>query len=598
MDLGSESVDDNHVNPEPVSHGVDDDGDSVEVRNNGSCANGIGNGPGTRAPAVDLTLSAGKSPGGGGGSNPALKGQGLRRWKRIPRLLGNDGGGNSVDDSSRKRGMSGPEIPVKARNAPVEVDHNNSEGSVGSVNMVRNSGGADGFGFGGASLDSRFGVAPVFAARADSDNSEDRSSKSSTAASAPKGRSDVPVPVSQPRNRVKNASTKSWSNSAQSAQPGRGRSESSKKHRGVKIEKENSHSSMESDSRSSNFVFMQAAPLSSNGKQSRRSMSQEGENSDEAHASEQQFSEEVQTGYRRENAVEVEDFSQDLDADLSWEGKLRKSKKHGSFADMDPLAESMFNFQTVQEALQKEVQKFGEIGKEPILRGDNSVKPIDPSSSDPEIIESNLSDQLGSEKIGRTFSNSLEAQILSLKQHVKLMEGELDETRARLQVKESRVAELEDIVNISKSFKEESGSTVELQEEQYRELEAEVESLFRQKIEAEVEYIVIKTTTQKVKFATGDQIALIEEQEAVAGEQAQILNKLGEAQIRASKLKERTEELGKYCGDVLGTEEVFTMQKKLCKVSSCFFVQLLLLALAVWFFLLQSSPPQGTVVPT
>ncbi|KAM5582836.1 WPP domain-interacting protein 1-like [Rosa sericea] len=597
MDLGSESVDDNHVNPEPVSRGfVDDD---VEVRNNGSCANGIENGPGTRAPALDLTLSAGGG-GGGGGSNPASKGQGLRRWRRIPRLLGNDGGGNSVDDSSRKRGMSGPEIPVKARNAPVEVDHSNSEGSVGSVNMVRNAGGADGFGFGGASPDSRFGVGPVFAARADSDNSEDRSSKSSTAASAPKGRCDVPVPVSQPRNRVKNASAKSWSNSAQSAQPGRGRSESSKKHRGdrVKIEKENSHSSMESDSRSSNFVFMQAAPLSSNGKQSRRSMSQEGENSDEAHASEQQFSEEVQTGYRRENAVEVEDFSQDLDADLSWEGKLRKSKKHGSFADMDALAESMFNFQTVQEALQKEVQKFGEIGKEPISRDDNSVKPVDPSSSDPEIIESNLSDQLGSEKIGQTFSNSLEAQILSLKQHVKLMEGKLDETRARLQVKESRVAELEDIVNISKSFKEESGSTVELQEEQYRELEAEVESLFRQKIEAEVEYIVIKTTTQKVKFATGDQIALIEGQEAVAGEQARILNKLGEAQIRASKLKERTEELGKYCGDVLGTEEVFTMQKKLCKVSSCFFVQLLLLALAVWFFLLQSSPPQGAVVPT
>lgn len=245
-----------------------------------------------------------------------------------------------------------------------------------------------------------------------------------------------------------------------------------------------------------------------------------------------------------------------------------------------------------------EVQKFGEIGKEPVSSGDNLVKPLDPSSSDLEIIESNLSEQLGSEKIGQTFSNSLEAQILSLKQHVKLIEGKLDETRARLEVKESRVAELEDIVNISKSFKEESGSTIELQDEQYRELEAEVESLFRQKIEAEVEYIVIRTTTQKVKFATGDQIALIEEQEAVAGEQARILNKLGETQIRAAKLKERTEELGKYCGDILGTEDVFTMPNKLFKVSSCFFVQLLLLVLAVWFFLLQSSLPQGVVVPT
>ncbi|KAK9941081.1 hypothetical protein M0R45_017709 [Rubus argutus] len=612
MDLGSESVDDNHVKPEPVSHGVEaDDGDSVEIRMNGSCANGIGNVAETRAinagtaQAVDLTLSAGKSP--GGGPNPAAKGQGLRKWRRIPRNTVSDGGGNSVDDSSRKRGMSGLEIPVKPRNSPVEIDHNNSEGSVGSVNMLRNAGVADGFGIGGASPDARFAVGPAFAARADSENSEDRSSKSSTAASAPKGRYDLPGLVSQARerNRVKNGSAKSWGNSAQCAQPGRGRSESSKKHRGdkVKIEKENSHSSMESDSRSSNFVFMQAAPLSSKGKQSRRSMSQEGENSDEAQASEQQFSEEVQTGYRQENAGEVEDFSLDnLVADLSWEGKGDKKKKHGSFADMDPLAESMLNFQTVQEALQKEVQKFGEIGKEPLSQGDNSVKssgmPVDLSSGDPEINECNLSDQLGSEKIRQTFSNSLEAQISSLKQHVKLLEDKLDETMARLEVKESRVAELEDIINISKSLKEESGSTVELQEEQFRELQAEVESLFRQKIEAEIEYIVIKRTTQTVKFAAGDHIALVEEQEAVAGEQARMLNKLGEAEIRAAKLKERTEELGKFRGDIIGTEEVFTMQKRLCKVSSCLFMQLILLVLAVWFFLLQSSPHQGVVVPT
>ncbi|XP_050368148.1 WPP domain-interacting protein 2-like [Argentina anserina] len=602
MDLGSESVDDNNVvKPEPVvSH---DDGDSVEVRNNGACDNGFGNGPGTSenhvgtAPSVvDLALSAGKSP--VVGSNSAPKGQGLRRWKRIPRHVGNDGGGSLVDDSSRKRGMSGNEIPVKGRNTPVEVDHNNnSEGSVGSVNMMRNVGVGVGFGYGGGSSDSRYVGSPVFTACADSENSEDRSSKSSTAASVPKGKYDVPLAETQPRSRAKNASTKGRNSSAQNAQQGRGRSESSKKHRGdrVKIKKENSHSSMESDSRSSNFVFVQAAAMSSNGKQSRRSMSQEGENSDEAHASDQQFSEEVQTGFRRENAAEVEDFSQDLDADLSWLGKLDKKKKHGSFADMDALAESMFNFETVQDALQKEVQKFREIGREPISRTDHPVKSVDPSSSDPEKFESNLSDQVGSEKIGRAFSDSLEAQISSLKHHVKLMEGKLDETRARLVVKESRVAELEDIVNVSKSFKEESGSNIELQEEQYRELEIEVEGLFRQKIEAEVELIVIKATTKKVKIAAGDHITLIEEQEAVAGEQSWILNKLGEQQIRAAKLKQRTEELGR---GVLETEEVLAMPMKLCKVGSCIFVQSLLLVLAIWFFLFQSSPPQGVAVPT
>ena len=63
-----------------------------------------------------------------------------------------------------------------------------------------------------------------------------------------------------------------------------------------------------------------------------------------------------------------------------------------------------------------EVQKFGEIGKEPLSRGDNSVNgsgiPADLSSSDLGINESNLSDHLDSEKIGQTSSKSLEAQVL------------------------------------------------------------------------------------------------------------------------------------------------------------------------------------------
>lgn len=248
-----------------------------------------------------------------------------------------------------------------------------------------------------------------------------------------------------------------------------------------------------------------------------------------------------------------------------------------------------------------EVQKFGEIGKEPLSPGDNSVNgsgiPADLSSSDPGINESNLSDHLGYEKIGQTSSKSLEAQVLGLKQSVKLLESKLDESRAMLEVKESRVAELEDMINISKSPKEESGSTIDLEEEKYRELETELEGLFRQMIEAQVEYIAIKRTTQRLKFAAGGQIALLDEQEEVAGEQAQMLNKLGEAEIRAAKLKERAEELGKYGGDIVATEEVFTMQKRFCKITSCLFIQMILLGLAVWFFSLQ-TPHQGAAVPT
>ncbi|XP_068311078.1 WPP domain-interacting protein 2-like [Pyrus communis] len=609
MDLENESVEDVAVNPQAVSDSAaadGDDGSSNSIRNNGSCGNEIGNVADSRVndggteQAVNLSHPAAKSP--VGGSPPTVKGRGLRKWKRIKRNFAKDDNDNAVDDSSKvlKRGLSGNGNPVKPKNWPIEIRHNNSDVSVGSVNMLRNVGVADSFAIPGSSSDSRFAVGSAFAAVADSENS---SSKSSTAASVPKAKFELPAAFGHAwdKNKMKSTSGRSVSNSAQKAQQGKTQAESSKKHRGDRgtVEKENSYSSMESDSRSSNFVFMQSPILSSNGKQSGRSMSHDGEDSDEVHASEPQYSEEAQTGYSKENVGDVEDFSQgDFLTDLPWMAKVGKNKNHRSLTDQDPLVESILNLQSVQEALAKEVQKFGEIGKETLSADSNGGGiPADIYSSDSGINESNLSDHFGFDKIGQSSSKSMESQVLSLKQNVKLLESKLDETRAILEVKESRVAELEDMINVSKSAKEDSGSTVGLEEEKSRELEAELDGVFRQVIEAQVEFIAIKSSTQRLKLAAGGQIALLDEQEALAGEQAQMLNKLGEVEIRAAKLKKRTMELGILSGDILETEEVFSIQKRFCKITSCLFIQLILLGLAIFLFLSQSSH-QGVAVPT
>jgi hypothetical protein len=166
-----------------------------------------------------------------------------------------------------------------------------------------------------------------------------------------------------------------------------------------------------------------------------------------------------------------------------------------------------------------------------------------------------------------------------------------------IKVKELRVAELEATLNGDRSPKEESASTTELQQEKYREIENELEGLFKQKIEAEIEHLAL-ASLQKLGVAAGDQITLFEEQEALAGEQVQMLNKLGEAGNKAASLKKQAEELEKYCGDVLGTEEVFKMQNKVCKVAACFLIQLILLILVFWLLVLQLSPYCGVVVPT
>ena len=231
---------------------------------------------------------------------------------------------------------------------------------------------------------------------------------------------------------------------------------------------------------------------------------------------------------------------------------------------------------------------MGEIGKV-------SSVVEDFSSANPEIHKSSLSNQFDSESIKE--SNSLEFRVLSLTQTLQCLESRLEEAKAMLKVKELRVAELEATLNTDRSPKEESLSTTELQQEKSREIENELEGLFKQKIEAEIEHLAL-TRLQKLGVAAGDQITLFEEQEALAGEQVQMLNKLGEADNKAASLKKQAEELEKYRGDVLGTEEVFKMQNKVWKVTACFLIQLVLLILVFWLLVLQLSPYSGVVVPT
>ncbi|KDP36312.1 hypothetical protein JCGZ_09527 [Jatropha curcas] len=526
------------------------------------------------------------------GSPSITKGYGLRKWRRIKRDVIKDGSTTADISKVLKRGLSISGNPNKPTNLmPAEIKQN-SDGSSGSANMLRNAGVLDGLAAHASSLETRFAVSSAFPLGTDSENSEDRSSKSSTAASVPRLRYDLPTVSGYVRekNKIKNLSGKNVvGSSTQRVQQGKGRVESSKKPRGerVKIEKENSHSSMESDSRSSNFVFAQGiCSVTSNGNQSERSMNYDGENSDDAHGGEQQFSEEVQTGYRQGN-LEVEE--DDLAADSAWEDKEGKSKNHRPSIDQDPLVESLITLQSVQESLENEVKKLSEIGKV-------SSVPVDSTSADRGIHESSLRDQFDPENIKQ--SSSLESQVFSLRENVKYLENKLEEANALLKVKDSRVAELDNILISCKPSMEKSGKTIESQQEISSKIENELEGLFKQKIEAEVEYLTLSRTIQKLRVAAGDQVTLFEQQEALAGEQAQILNKVAEAEKKAAVLKKQAEEVEKYSGNILGTEEVLEMQTKVFKFTSCFSIQLVLLILAFWLLVLQLSPHSGDVVPT
>lgn len=293
----------------------------------------------------DSPRSAGYSLSVGSSPQATKKGYGLKKWRRIRREFSKDGS-SSVDASKiLKRGLStSVGNSSKPQGGSIET-RQTGEGSSSSTNAILKSMGvaADGSSTHGSNLDSRL-VGPSFGAGTDSDNSEDRSSKSSTAASVP-------------MNRMRALSGKNLVNSVQRSQPAKSRIETSKKHRGerVKTEKENSHSSMESDSRSSNVVFMQGTTsVTSNGIHSGKSMNYDGANSYEAQDGEQHFDEELQTGYNKENVGEFETLSQeDLAADLSWEVREEKVENNGLPTDPDPLVESIHTLQSAQEELEK-----------------------------------------------------------------------------------------------------------------------------------------------------------------------------------------------------------------------------------------------------
>ncbi|KAL8147000.1 WPP domain-interacting protein 1-like [Apium graveolens] len=504
-----------------------------------------------------------------GTNSRVKKGLGLKKWKRIPRESSKERG-NSLDNGVvGKREFSNvtPDLKKAVVSAGMKE---RSEGSVSSTNGVVKSSGLFAHGF-GSGLEVGLGLGPVFDEVADVENSEDRSSKSSTAESAPQRRLEIPAAGGFVGDSNGIISENGDHDLAAQREQGRNRTGSGKKARAeqVKIEKEKSYCSVESDSQGSNFVFMQEAnSVTSKGRQS-RSTNYDGENSDdEAQGSDQHFVEELQSGFRK-NMAEFEDVSQSyLPADLNWDTKEENCNNNGLSEDQDPLLESITTLQSAQEALAEEVQKFKEIGEDDIFFFDDVVQDGSPSS--------------------------WESNIVNLKKNVYELESKLEEARSLLKVKESKVIELETSLTSNASIQKENTEISDLEQRNLRELEKELEGLFEQRIEAMVEYLVTSRTIKDLKSAAMNQITFLEEQKTVATEQAQVVSFSKSVGNKASMLKRRVEELETE----IETGEDVKLKKGTCKFASVFFIQFMLLCVALYFFVLQLAPQYTEDVPT
>lgn len=225
-----------------------------------------------------------------GSKSQVRKGYGLKKWRRIKRDCSKVG-----ESSANTVKMVAEELPnlslKPSKRAQVYAEKDqNSEGSLSSTTPVIGN----------------LGISTLFVDRS-LENSEDGSSKNSTAASVPLAIIDNILSGKNLAHKGKIKKTR------------------------IKPQKETS------DFSSSNHVLMEGPYVRSNGIGSERPVHHGGENGDAV----------------IENGGYEEISTQDVIPDLSPEIEKEKIDDHGSSLDQDPLVESIYGLQTAEEALEK-----------------------------------------------------------------------------------------------------------------------------------------------------------------------------------------------------------------------------------------------------
>ncbi|CAH8301464.1 unnamed protein product [Eruca vesicaria subsp. sativa] len=256
--------------------------------------------------------------------------------------------------------------------------------------------------------------------------------------------------------------------------------------------------------------------------------------------------------------MDYDEENSDHEAHASTESVQESEiKNNGSSDSMDPLTVAFNSYHNLQEVLEKELQKFQELGKESIslLHG---------------VAESSSCVHSGHDRDGE--ASSLDSEVLNLVKNVEHLEIKLEETKRTLHVKESQIRQLESTISIS-----ERGT-------------AEMEDIFQQKIKAEIEHLTFSRSVESLKR----KIKLIEEEKALA-EAHKTLSKLEEAENKAENLKNQAQDLKNHCVDITEIQEVKSFKKRVVKTTSCLLLQF---GLMFMLFNIHFMPESVTVVPT
>nr|CAB3487348.1 unnamed protein product [Digitaria exilis] len=280
--------------------------------------------------------------------------------------------------------------------------------------------------------------------------------------------------------------------------------------------------------------------------------------------SEDRQSEEVQSAYRRDSDIGEEMIiSEDQNDENEWswvnEGK-----------DGDPLAESVSSLRTTQQVLESEIQKLSELGKE--LEAEESTS----GNKDQDVIVLPYAD----------------VDMLELNERMEHLEQKLEEASNTIREKDLRLSKLQTLISTSDrpTLGEEAASIDQLV--------TELEHHLLEKLEAEIQCLVMLKVKQNWQVRAEDRVAL-EEHRASAGESSTgMLLKLRETESKIVMLKEQVDKLEVHEKELYRRTEVLKMQSRTFKVSLFGLLQLVMLCLSLKMFFAQVPVPFDEVVPT
>ncbi|KAM3209792.1 hypothetical protein ACQJBY_064072 [Aegilops geniculata] len=525
--------------------------------------------------------SSAESPAAEAPPEARTKGRELRRWRRIQRehraegpaapATAAGGRGGADDDAAqlhKRRLPLGAAAPPKGKHEVVAEEVESSTASVESRFVPLEQAPAP------AKLDPDLGLLvssvgfSVGAGGADSDNSEDRSSKSSTAASAP--RHDFP------RERDRLRAHTAASIHGKNHRTALARADRQSAHTAfslAKAEADNSRWSVESDRRSSNAVHGRKQGVDSIGNGIHKVLSDADDHSDEGQPSDEMRS--TAGGYYTQSGSSVvgklgggNGDSDDADVEDTFDeggaGKGEMGLEMNSCAN--PYAESILLLQRTQEALENEIRNFVVIGKE-------STDDLDARYDE--------------------WSNSLhiEESVEEANEKRKDLESRMEQASILIKEKDSRILELE-ALSRTRAWR----SAIQSANNQL--LQPDLDQLLQEKMEAEIRCIILTRASQTWTPVAEDRKALYEEQKCLLGNYKQLELKLRSAENRAAILGEMVEKLEAQCKELSASAEILQLQSRTSTASLLCFIQFILLLIAIGIYVMRLSPSSTELVPT